>query len=243
VGGSGTVSLNVASNDFELMRLQTDALFLHDANGRLLHINEPEPNDPAPRFFLGRTSAGNLWRTRCDLPLDLAAEIERLAADEPVARDLHEAPQHEAAYIQLLEQYAPVMRIEGGPAYSLPELASAGEAVTITAENISLLETHFAWLAATLADYAPVSAAVVSGIAVAICFCSRITAQVCEAGVYTETTSRGHGYATAAVRGWAAGVRAGGKLPLYSTSWSNFASQAIAKKLDAVQYGVDFSVT
>ena len=126
------MSLNVASSDFELMRLQIDALFVQDANGRLLHINEPEPNDPAPRFFLGRTSADNLWRTRYDLPLDLAVEIERLAADEPVARDLHEAPQHEADYLKLLEQHMPITRIEGGPAYLLPELDPAGEAVTIT---------------------------------------------------------------------------------------------------------------
>jgi RimJ/RimL family protein N-acetyltransferase len=237
------MNLDLASSDFELMRLQIDALFVQDANGRLLHINEPEPNDPAPRFFLGRTTAGNLWRTRYDLPPDLAAELEQLAAAEPVARDLRESPRHEAEYMHLLQGHTPITDSNAGPAYSLPELNPPREAVTITPENVALLETHFAWLATTLGDYAPVCASVVNGIAVAICFCSRITPQVCEAGVYTETNSRGHGYATEAVRGWAVGVRAAGKLPLYSTSWDNFASQAIAKKLGAVQYGADFSIT
>lgn len=94
----------------------------------------------------------------------------------------------------------------------------------------------------TLVDYAPVVAAVDGGIAVAVCFCSRITARVAEAGVYTEASYRGRGYATEAVRGWAAGVRATGRLPLYSTSRTNAASQGVAKKLGAVQYGVDYSL-
>jgi RimJ/RimL family protein N-acetyltransferase len=235
--------INMPDNDLDLLRMQADALFVHDGSGKLLRINEPEPGDPAPRFFLGRSAAGNLWRTRADLPDDLAGALDRLAADEPVASDFPEAPRHAAEYRELLEQHAPITMTEGGPAYWLSASDTAHEAVTITAENVTLLETHFAWLVTTLADYAPVAVAVVNGIAVAVCFCSRITAQVCEAGVYTEANSRGHGYATEAVRGWSAGVRAEGMLPLYSTSWTNYASQAIARKLGAVQYGADFSIT
>ena len=230
-----------AHSDLEMIRLQTEALFVHDANGKLLRINEPEIN-PAPRFFLGRSAGGNVWRTRFDLPDELVAELERLAADEPIVRDFRAAPQHEADYVALLEQHAPITGTNTGPAYALPALDPARDAVTITPENVSVLQTHFAWLVTTLADYVPVSAAVVDGVAVAVCFCSRITARVCEAGVFSEANSRGQGYATEAVRGWAAGVRATGKQPLYSTSWDNFASQAIARKLSAVQYGTDFSI-
>jgi len=226
------------------MRLQIEALFEQDANGKLLRINEPEPGDDvAPCFFLGRTSAGNLWRTRFDLPPALVAELERLAADEPVVRNLREAPCHEAEYMNLLQGHAPITESNAGPAYWLPPLDVTERAVTITPENVSLLERHFAWLVTPLALYAPVSVVGANGVAVAVCFCSRITGQVCEAGVYTEPNSRGHGYATEAVRGWAAGVRAIGKLPLYSTSWDNFAALAIARKLGAVQYGADFSLT
>ena len=233
--------MNLNASAYELLRLQVDALFVHDASGRLLRINEPDIN-PAPRFFLGRSSAGNLWRTRFDLPADLASELERLASTEPVISDLRAAPQHEADYRKLLEHHAPVTGTHAGPAYALPQGPASREAVTIMPENVSVLQPHFDWLVTTLADYAPVSAAVVDGVAVAICFCSRLTAQVCEAGVFTEPNSRGQGYATEAVRGWAAQVRAVAKQPLYSTSWDNLASQAIARKLGGVQYGTEFSI-
>jgi len=34
-----------------------------------------------------------------------------------------------------------------------------------------------------------------------------------------------------------------GAIPLFSTSWENAASQAVAKKLRLAQYGADFHVT
>jgi hypothetical protein len=230
-------------SDLALMQLQAEALFVHDTNGKLLRINEPDPIDPAPHFFLGRTCAGHLWRTRYDLPDDLAAELGHLASAEPVSNDLSELPLHAAQYIDLLKPHAPLITVNSGPAYTLPELDSPHDVVTITADNITLVQAHFAWLFATLTDYAPVVASVVDGNAVAVCFCSRITPHVAEAGVYTEADYRGQGYATKVVQGWAAAVYATGRLPLYSTAWSNHASQAIARKLGAVQYGADYSLT
>ncbi|MEP7291458.1 MAG: GNAT family N-acetyltransferase [Chloroflexota bacterium] len=233
----------MASTDFELIQMQVEALFVHDSSSRLLRINEPDPPDPAPRFFLGRTQAGNLWRTRYNLPPDLAAELARLAADEPVAADFRAPPRHEAEYLQLLEQHAPPVTRYSGPAYSLPQLDAPARAVTITAENAPLLEAHFAWLRTTFAEYAPVVAVVADGVAVSVCFSSRLTARAAAAGVDTEANYRGRGYAPDAVRGWAAAVRASGRLPLYDTSWANSASQAVARKLGAVQYGTDYSLT
>ncbi len=56
--------------DLELAQMQAEALFVHDADGRMLRVNEPEPEPlvPAPYFFFSRTANGNLWRTRYDLP-------------------------------------------------------------------------------------------------------------------------------------------------------------------------------
>src|SRR5690348_15178476 len=115
-------SVQMTPSDLELAQMQAAALFVHDDRGRLLRINEPDPTDPAPRFFLARTVAGNLWRVRCDLPADLAAALERLAADEPVVRDLHEPARHMAEYTALLQQHAPLSSTDAGPAYYLPEL-------------------------------------------------------------------------------------------------------------------------
>lgn len=234
---------NMVYSDLTLIRMQVDALFVHDAHGQLLRINEPDPGQPAPRFFLGRTRMGNLWRTRSDLPPDLAAELERLAADEPVLDNPVDPPRYITEYTNLLNHHAPLVTTASGPAYYLPELDPPRSALTITPQNVGLLQTHFSWLLTTLAEYAPVAAVIVAGSAVAICFSSRLTPQAAEAGVYTQAEYRGHGYATDAVRGWAAGVRATGRQPLYSTAWSNTASQAVARKLGAVQYGADFSLT
>ena len=229
-------------SDLELANLQAQALFVHDADGRLLRINEPEPTDPAPRFFLTRTASGNLWRVRYDLPADLVTELERLADSEPLGRDLREPPYHTAAYNDLLAKHTPIAETDAGPAYTLPELDPPQSAIRITPENMALLQTHFGWLN-KLEDYAPVAVIVADGAAVGICFSSRLTPQVAEAGVFVEPPYRGRGYASDVVRAWAAGVRASGRLPFYDTSWTNTASQAVARKLGAILYAANFSIT
>lgn len=234
--------IEMGFGDLELAWMQVAALYVHDARGRLLRVNEPDPEHEAPRFFLARTVEGNLWRTRHDLPSDRAAELERLAADEPVVVDPREPPRHAVAYAALLEQHAPLGDRYAGPAYSLPELVPPTGAVTITRANAALLQTHFPYTLSRLAELAPVVAVVADGVAVATCSSVRITAQVAEAGVHTVEGYRGRGYATETVRGWAAAIRATGRLPLYSTWWANASSLAVAKKLRAVWYAAEFSL-
>ena len=52
----------------------------------------------------------------------------------------------------------------------------------------------------------------------------------------------GRGFASAAVAAWAAALRERGRLPLYSTSWENLASQGVARKLGMVAYGEDWEI-
>ena len=235
-------------SDIELAAIQADVLYVQDANGRLLRVNEPDADGPAPRFYLARTRVGNLWRTRYDQPASLVTALERLAADEPVVGDLGELPHHLAEYRELLGQHAPISKVYAGPSYYLPELAqgerhSPLQLVTITPENASLLQANFPYTLSHIADHQPVVVMVADGMAVAACSSARITAQGAEASVHTIETYRGHGYAAETVRGWAAALRATGRLPLYSTWWENSASQGVAKKLGAVQYGMWFSIT
>jgi RimJ/RimL family protein N-acetyltransferase len=233
--------LNVYSDD-ELIRIHTDLLYIYDANNRLLRINEPEPDNPAPRFFLARSREGNLWRFRHDVPDDLAAELDRLAAAEPVASDFRAPPHHQSQYAALLNRHAPVATTWSGPAYYLAERQPPTHAVTITSENRHLLGAHYAYTLQILADREPVAVIADNGAAVAVCFSARGTNRAAEAGVHTMEAYRGRGYAADTVRAWAAAVRASGRLPLYSTSWDNTASQAVARKLGAVLYGTDFSI-
>lgn len=226
--------------------MQADALYVHDANNRLLRINEPDPEGPAPRFFMIRTMAGNVWRTRYDLPLDLTTDLDRLSTHEPIIcglKELREPPYHLAEYTELLKQHAPINNIDTGPAYYLPELHPPTGTVIITPSNVTLLETYYPYTRSRHTELAPVVVRVLDGVAVAVCCSARITAQVAEAGVHTVEAYRGRGYASEIVRGWAACIRGTGRLPLYSTSWENTASQAVAEKLGSVLYGVDFSIT
>jgi hypothetical protein len=150
---------------------------------------------------------------------------------------------YEAKYVELLAQHAPITKVDAGPAYILPRLVVPERVVMITPENAALLTRYFGWLQDDLAPYAPVAAVIADGAAVSVCFSSRLTAQAGEAGLYTEALYRGRGYAPDVVRGWVAGIRATGRHPLYSTSWENSASLAVARKVWAIQYSVDFSVT
>jgi len=77
---------------------------------------------------------------------------------------------------------------------------------------------------------------------VSVCRSVRITPAAHEAGVETLPDFRAKGYAQDVVAGWARLVRSMGAIPLYSTSWENTASQALAKKLRLVMYGADFQV-
>src|SRR6478736_1013769 len=99
--------------DRELIRIQIEALFTHDAQRRLVRVNEPN-GKPAPRFFLGTTVDGNEWRVRHDVDEVIAAELDALARVEPVAAV---ASRDSTRYEELLARRAPVENVWAGPAY------------------------------------------------------------------------------------------------------------------------------
>ncbi len=223
----------------ELMHIQIETLYRLDAHGRLLCVNEPG-NPPAPRFFMGRTPHGNLWRFRHDLPAELVAELDRLCMAEPVGADLVDVPAGYVAIHELLEAHAEFEDEWRGPCYLLPETSPATSRTTlITDANVELLLPDFAGLARSLND---VTVVVEHQRAVAACWCSRSGSQAAEAGVETLPGFQRHGYATAVVGAWAAAIRQQGRMPLYSTSWENQASQAVARRLGGLLYGEDWSI-
>jgi hypothetical protein len=232
-------------SDLQFLEIQADALFTHDARGRIGYVNEPD-GDRAPRFFFGRTGEGNLWRFRDDLTEDLVRHLDRLAADEPVQVDLRAEPRNLGAFLAALRSDRETPSIDAGPAFRFPdELPPPADVTPITRENIHLLR-RLGWdpdaEARELDARGPFVAVVQDGAAVSVCFCARLTARSAEAGVETMEAYRGRGYAPAVVAAWAHAVRAIGRIPLYSTSWDNLASRAVARKLGLVQYGTDLSI-
>jgi predicted GNAT family acetyltransferase len=86
-------------------------------------------------------------------------------------------------------------------------------------------------------------ALVVDGHAVAVCASVRHTSVADEAGVDTAASFRGRGFAGQVAAAWAQAVRAESRIPLYSTSWQNDASRAVARKLGLAQFGSDLHLT
>lgn len=237
---------DVLQSDQELLRLQVEALFTHDIDGRIRSTNEPNGR-PAPRFFLSRSNAGNLWRYRYDLPAALVQELEHLALAEPVVADLRTPPVNDAAFRRLLEAHRPIQQSFIGPAYAFPEvIAEPAGVITLSPSEADMLRPL--WpndpdLHAEVEARQPCIAILEGSSAAAICFCARITSQAAEAGVETLQPYRGRGYASAVVAAWALAIRRLGRIPLYSTSWDNVASQGVARRLGLRMYGVDFSLS
>ena len=229
--------------DLELMEIQVKTLFTHDEHGQLRYVNEPN-GARAPRFFWGRTKEGSIWHFRSDLPKELASELKALCLSEPVATNLRENPAHLAACTDILRAHAEIVRIWAGPAYRFPDRIGWPTGVTsITKQNAGLLRDFFIDWAPEIEGGQPCIAVVDDGRAVSVCCSVRISPQAHEAGVETAERYRGRGYAPVVVAGWATAVRGLGRIPLYSTSWENAASQRVASKLGLILYGSDLHVT
>ena len=153
-------------------------------------------------------------------------------------------PRHVEAYVRLLDGHAPVRKRWAGPAYHFTEYPEPSRPLlAITETNAELLRGGFEELTAEPPASQPFVALLEEGRAVSVCRSVRITPAAHEAGVETLPEFRGKGYAKDVVAGWSRLVRSMGSIPLYSTSWENTASQALAKKLRLVAYGADFHVT
>jgi len=227
----------------ELMELHVAALFSHDASGRLVQVNEPN-GAPAPRVFLGGTADGPVFRSRFDVHDDLRNTLEAACLNLASSNHAWTDQIDPAPFRALLERTAPVQRIWTGPAFSFPsDLPDAADAQRVTFDDVDLLRPFFAdWIADVLAG-CPLVATVVADSAVAVCCSVRRTAAAHEAGVETAPAFRGRGFAVPAVAEWARDVRARGCVPLYSTSWDNTASRAVARKLNLLQFGSDLHIT
>lgn len=231
-------------HELELMEIHARALFTHDERARLIRVNEPWGGGHAPRLFVGLTREGNLWRFRADLPTELIEELEALCAAEPACVEFDGVPRNTEAYVRLLESYAPVCGTEAGPAYHFEEYFEPSRPpLSVTEASAELLRGGFEELVEELPVCRPFVAVLEEGRAVSVCRSVRITREAHEAGVETLPDFRGKGYATDATAGWAQLVRSEGAMPLYSTSWENKASQAVAKKLRLKFYGIDFHIT
>ena len=228
----------------ELMKIQVEALFTQDENGHLQRINEPTGTaEPAPRFFFGYTNEGSICRFRHDLPDNVIAQLKEVAA-EPLPMNSLKIPSIHGQFKDILQSHAPIERVWVGPAYRFPKhITPPTNVVRLSCENAGLLKKGFAEMVSELNSSQPYLAIIEDSQAVSICQSVRLSSRAHEAGVDTLVGYRQRGYATSVVAAWALAVRALNRIPLYSTSWDNVASQGVTQRLGLVQYGVDYHVT
>jgi hypothetical protein len=210
--------------------------FAFDERGRMLHTREPTPQRP-PAFTIVRGRSTCVWAVRADIAGGVAAELDRLARDEPPAIDWQQPPVHAERYVGLLGG-----RPRVGPAFAFPDAIGAPDGV-VAIDDIRQLERHFTgWVADELPGRQPIVAILEDGHAVSVCFCARLSDEAAEAGLETAALYRGRGYGPRVTAAWALALRATGRTPLYSTSWDNAASLAVARKLRLEVYACDWAV-
>ena len=215
--------------------LQLATLYESDA-GRLTTTRDPA-KQPAPMFVLVRSTAASAWGIGAGVPDALAEELAALARDEPPLRDLHDLPKH-------VDRYRALGTTESfGPAFEFPDVIATPSEILLL-EHERALDVNFrGWVPGEIAaGCGPVMGIVVDDHPVSICYCARRSDVAAEAGVDTAPAYRRRGYATRVTAAWALTIRGSGRIPLYSTSWTNTASLAVARKLGLIAYASDWSI-
>lgn len=228
---------------FELMNVHVHTGYTHDANLRIDSIND-WVDGRAPRFWLGRTSQGAIWRFRADLPDELCSELTRLCRTETCPSPLPPLPLHDKAYRALLHAHAPISTVAAGPTYWFARRTHTDRPVVrVTTGQADLLRGALdAWIP-DIPHQQPFVVALEDGKAVSVCASVRITAHAHMAGVETAPAFRRKGYAASAVAGWSNDVMDLGCIALYSTSWENSASQGVAAKLGLEMFGAEYHIS
>jgi hypothetical protein len=207
--------------------------------------NEPD-GTRAPRMFLVRGRTTHVVRFRDDVPAATCQELAAIAKGLPTWTG---EPTDVGSFRRLrdrLETDAPIIEEENGPAFVFGDrarLAVGASAIVLGEANAHLLERHFAYARSRLKWLAPVVGVVRDGAVVSACYSSRTSRAAREAGVWTEEPWRGQGFAPLVVDTWRVEVERIGAQPLYSTSWDNAASLAVARRLGMVAYAESASFT
>jgi GNAT superfamily N-acetyltransferase len=220
------------------LELIIDTLYLLDSPNRIRSTHEPDAK-PGPAFFLIRNAAGCLWAARAGLPAELAAELDRLAREEPPVTDFQAAPVHADRYKALIGGV-----VHSGPEFSFPQVIPDSPDIVLI-EDERVLARHFSgWILGEIAvGRAPVTAILDQDYPVSLCCCSRRSNLAAEAGLETAAAYRGRGLGARVTAAWARLIRAEGLIPLYSTDWTNAGSLAVARKLGLEISAVDWSIS
>jgi hypothetical protein len=233
----------------ELAELSLELGYERDARGLLLQTRDPDPGDVRrPVLHLVRTLEGNRWALSAALTEARRAAVEGALRMEPVIASLvaleANAPRAAGTIAAAVGTADPLEEYRG-PAFVFPEAlvspASEVEVEVVDDPRGIATVSPLDWVReATRAAHPLCVARNSRGEVVAVCHSSRSIPRAAAAGVETAEAYRGRG--AAVVAGWAAAVRAEGRVPFYGTSWENGPSRGIARRLGLVMFGEDYHV-
>lgn len=204
-----------------------ETLFILD-DRRVVSTREPNPGR-GPEFVLIRRADSCAWAIGSGIGDEQASEVTRLALDEHPTPDFRQPPKHIEEYMKIFGG-----ELDTGPAFEFPEGMPVFEEAALIEDVERLLGSFNGWTADELPGRSPIMAIFEDGVPISICFCARVSELVAEAGVETAPEFRGRGIAGLATAAWATAIQASGRTPIYSTSWSNGPSLAVARKLGLV---------
>lgn len=217
--------------------LQLQTLFLLREDGRILSTREPNPSH-GPTFALVRGPTECACAVHADMPDEPAGRLLALSREEPPTAEFQSAPLHAQRYIALAGE-----TVNAGPAFLFPDPVTTHADIATVTES-SQLEKHFrGWTDDDIPGCGPILAVLQDGHAVSVCFSARRSAVAAEAGLETAAGFRGQGLGPRVTAAWAAATRGAGRLPLYSTSWTNHASLAVARKLRLALCASDWTLS
>lgn len=229
----------------EMAELHMDVLYEVDASGRITAARDSD--EVPPLFHLVRTRQGNHWLLGARVPRSQRERLEAALASESVISDCAQAeisPPNRAAIHAALGDGNHSLREHRGPAFVFPDLLPVSPRAELLVDPKQIpLEGRFAWLhTAGEASRPIVVVRAQDGELASVCHAARSTRLAAEAGVETAEGYRRRGYGLTAVAAWATAVRRNGSIPLYSTSWDNAASLALARRLGLICWGEDLHI-
>ncbi|SFC94551.1 GNAT acetyltransferase [Bacillus sp. OV322] len=202
----------------------------------MTEINEPI-SSPAPLLFLGRTKEGSILRFNVSFPKKTLLEVIQMVNQNPANTDI-------GKIVSSINKVKNISNIWMGPAYIFPEnFNRISSDIKITNENKGALLSNFPNLLYQYERRQPIFAIKENGSAVSVCCSAKRNDKAAEASVETLEAYRGKGYAMECTIAWVKEIQKIGGHALYSTAWDNFRSQAIAKKLNLYQYGMDLHMS
>ena len=217
-------------------QLQLETLFVLNGEGRIVSTREPSAS-AGPAFSLIRDRKTCAWAVHRDVAAHLNRELVALARTEPPPREYADPPTHAKTYVALLGG-----RVDAGPVFTFPATVRAASGVSAITDFAQLTRHFRGWTPDELPERSPILGIVEDGDAVSVCFCARRTPAAAEAGLETAPNFRGRGFGALVAAAWARAIQDSGRLPLYSTSWSNAASLAVARKLKLCACASDWNL-